>query len=122
MSRRLAGRKIIWLSIEASRKVWLTMTVPTRRMSMPVKRSSASTAADLPNSATSATASSRPSSGSSTVTFTTLTSPLRASMLPAMRGSDEATARIRARASARFSSCGSTRSRTYRSSPSAVVY
>ena len=41
MSRRLVGRKIIWLSMEASRKVWLTITVPTMRRSMPSNRCSA---------------------------------------------------------------------------------
>ena len=122
MSRRLAGRNTIWLLMEASTNVWLIMTVPTTRRSMPGNRSSASVATDLANSATSATASSRPSSGSSIVTFTTLTSPFRARMLPAIRGSDSATARICARVSARSRSCGSTRSRTYKSSPSAVVY
>ena len=41
MSRRLAGRKTIWLSIEASTKVWLIMTVPTMRRSTSGYRSSA---------------------------------------------------------------------------------
>ena len=122
MSRRLAGRKIVWLLIEASRKVWLIMTVPTMRRSMSGNRPSAWAATDLANSATSATASNRPSPGSSTVTLTTLTSPFSARILPAIRGSDKAMSRIRDRASARVSSCGSTRSRTYKSSPSAIVY
>ena len=100
MSTRLAGRKIIWLLSEASTKVWLTMTVPTVRRSMPGNRPSASSAMDLANSATSATACNRPSSGSSMVTFTTLTSPPSPRIVPAIRGSDKAMSRIRARVSA----------------------
>ena len=121
MSTRLAGRKIIWLLMDASTKVWLTITVPTVRRSMPGNRSSACTATSRANSATSATASNWSSTGSLIVTLTTLTSPLRARMLPSIRGSDNAISRIRDRARASDSTCGSMRSRTYRSSPSAVV-
>ena len=102
-------------------KVWLKITRPVIRTSMPGKRSRTSSASLRANSTTRGPSSASSSPGSCTMTLIPPTPPSRARRRAASRGSARAMARIRDRSPGSPRTASSTRSRTRMSSPSAVV-
>ena len=121
IAAKLAGTSVLRSFSDTSMKVWLKITMPVIRTSMPGKRSRTSSASPRANSAARGPSTVSSSPGSSTETLMPPTPPSRAMRRPARRGSARAIARIRDRSPASARTASSTRSRTRMSSPSAVV-
>ena len=121
MTAKLAGTRVFRSSWVASTKALFIITSPVIRTPIPGKRSRTSSARPRANATTMGPSRVSSSPGSRTITLTPLTPPSRAMRRAASRGSARATARIRDRSAASARIASSTRSRTTRSSPSAVV-